>query len=99
MNVDISELNTIRKDLDSLQEDDALFIYENGREKYAVMPIDTYNKVCDLLDEFDEANPLNAKIDIIGDRQQLTYEEYERVKSLIMDAVEKAFKPKADKLN
>lgn len=99
MNIDISKLETIKNELDSLQENDAIFVSENGIEKYAVMPVETYNKVCDLLDALDQTNPLNAKIDVIGDRQQLTYEEYERVKSLIMEAVEKAFKPKADKLN
>ena len=99
MNIDVSKLETIKDELDTMQENDAIFVYEGGHEKYAILPIDTYNKVCDLLDALDEANPLNAKIDVIGDKQQLTYEEYERVKSLIMEAVEKAFKPKADKLN
>lgn len=99
MNIDVSKLETIKNELDAMQENDAIFVYEGGHEKYAILPIDAYNKVCDLLDALDDSNPLNAKIDIIGDRQQLTYEEYERVKSLIMEAVEKAFKPKADKLN
>lgn len=99
MGIDISKLENIRKQLDSLQDNDALFVNENGIEKYAILPVETYNKVCDLLDALDATNPLNARIDIIGDRQQLTYEEYERVKSLIMEAVEKAFKPRADKLN
>lgn len=99
MGIDISKLENIRKQLDSLQDNDALFVNENGIEKYAILPVETYNKVCDLLDALDATNPLNARIDVIGDRQQLTYEEYERVKSLIMEAVEKAFKPRADKLN
>ena len=89
MGIDISKLESIQEQLDSLQENDVLFVHENGVEKYAI----------DLLDALDATNPLNARIDVIGDKQQLTYEEYERVKSLIMEAVEKAFKPRADKLN
>ena len=72
---------------------------ENGEVKYAIMPIDTYDRAEDLfalMDSFDGNGP---KVKVIGSNEDLTYEEYERIKALIMEAVEKTFKPKAEKLN
>lgn len=99
MNIDINKLENIKQDLDELNQDDVLYIDENGQTKYAIMPIEKYDKAEDVLAMFDgfENGP---KVKVIGANQEdLTYEEYERIKTLIMDAVEKTFKPKAEKLN
>lgn len=98
MNINIDEIIEIKDRLDSLCEDDALFIDENGKTKYAIIPIESYDKVEDLLDAINGDSMSNVKV-VGGNGNDLTYEEYERIKSMIMDAVEKTFKPKAEKLN
>ena len=70
---------------------------ENGETKYAIISIDTYDKVEDLLRAMN--GDIGASVKVIGGDNDLSYEEYERIKSMIMDAVEKTFKPKAEKLN
>lgn len=99
MNIDIKKIDSIKADLDELKENDALFIDENGKTKYAIMPIETYDKAEDLLNMFETMNGEQAQVKIIGSNEDITYEEYERIKALIMEAVEKTFKPKAEKLN
>lgn len=96
--LDIKNLGNLREELENLEEDDTLYINTNGIARFAVVPIDRYDKAVDLLSVItdDEAMP---KVKIIGENSNLSYEEYERIKSLIMDAVEKTFKPKAEKLN
>lgn len=100
MNINIKDIEIIKDELSTLKENDALFINdENGKAKYAIMPIETYDRAEDLfalMDSFDENGP---KVKVIGSNEDLTYEEYERIKALIMEAVEKTFKPKAEKLN
>ena len=98
MNIDVNEIIEIKDRLDSLCEDDALFIDEDGKTKYAIIPIDSYDKVEDLLDAINGDSLSNVKV-VGGNSNDLTYEEYERIKSMIMDAVERTFKPKAEKLN
>lgn len=97
MNVDINTLNNIKEQIESLYEDDALFIEKDGIAKYAIIPIETYDKVEDLLSVINGGS--GAEVKVVGENAELSYEEYERIKAMIMDAVEKTFKPKADKLN
>ena len=97
MNIDINKLNNIKNELDSLIEDEALFIEKDGIAKYAIIPIETYDKVEDLIQVIN--GDAGQQVKVVGDNVELSYEEYERIKSMIMDAVERTFKPKAEKLN
>lgn len=99
MNIDINTLEMIRADLDDLGEDDALFIDENGKTKYAIMPIDKFDRAEELMALMDGMEGTAPKVKVIGSNEDLSYEEYERIKAIVMEAVEKTFKPKAEKLN
>lgn len=100
MNIDINKLGDIKVDLDQMKKDDTLFIEEDGKVKYAIMHIDRYDRADELLDIFDGSdNQDNPEVKVVGLNEELTYEEYEKIKAVIMDAVEKTFKPKAEKLN
>lgn len=100
MNIDINKLENIRQELSELKDNDVLYIDEDGKTKYAIMAIEAYDRADDILSLFDENKGLNANVKVIGaNNEDITYEEYERIKALIMEAVEKTFKPKAEKLN
>ena len=100
MNIDINRLENIKQDLAELKDRDVLYIDENGITKYAIMPIDAYDKADEILSLYEESKNMSANVKVIGaDNEDITYEEYERIKALIMEAVEKTFKPKAEKLN
>ena len=97
MNINIDKLLNIKDELDELNDNQALFIEEDDKVKYAIVPIETYDKLEELLAFDDLGN--NPNIKVIGPDVELSYEEYERVKDGIMDLVEKALRPKAEKLN
>lgn len=99
MNIDINKLNEIKADLDEMKENDALFIDENGKAKYAIMPIERFDKAEELLEMFDDMDRIKPQIKVIGSNEDITYEEYERIKASINEVIDKTFKPKAEKLN
>lgn len=99
MNIDIKKLDVIRAELDDLKENQVLYIDEDGKTKYAIMPVEAYDKAEGVLEMFDDFSGDAPKVKVIGPDTELTYEEYERIKSGIMEAVEKTFKPKPEKLN
>ena len=78
-----------------------LFISEKGNDKYVVMPIDLYETVEETLALYNEDNLVqNPQIKIINANNfELSYDEYETVKKQIMDAFDRTFKPKPEKLN
>lgn len=99
MNIDINKLGEIKVELDQMSENDALYIDEDGKTKYAIMPIKRFDRAEELLELFDGMNGQAPQIKVVGSNEELSYEEYEKIKALIMEAVEKTFKPKAEKLN
>ena len=99
MNIDIKTLENIKTDLDSLTQDDVLYIDENGKTKFAIMPIEKYDRAEELLAMVDGMESSGPKVKVIGSNEDLSYEEYERIKAVVMEAVERTFKPKAEKLN
>ncbi len=98
MNIDIERISQIEEELHSLGGNDILFIEENGEERYAVMPIELYEQLEDVLSML--SAPPKTSVRIAGpDEIDLTYDEYEMIKKQIMDAVERTFMPKPEKLN
>ncbi|MBQ6493079.1 MAG: hypothetical protein IJI92_04365 [Erysipelotrichaceae bacterium] len=98
-NIDIERIKDIKDELDSLRENDVLFVDENGKSRYVVMPIELYDAIEDVammaastvaMPQVRIANPEDI---------ELSYDEYERIKKQIMDAVEKTLMPKPEKLN
>ena len=98
MNVDIEQVKEIRDELDSLEEDEVMFIEEDHIAKYAVMPIEFYDAIEELAAVVNGTSNTSVRIAIPQDFD-LSYDEYERIKQQIMDAVEKTFMPKPEKLN
>ena len=98
MNIDIEKIAQIKDELKALGQNDVLFVEENGIQKYAVMPIDLYEQLEEVVAMLNA--PTQTSVKIAGpDEIDLTYDEYEMIKKQIMDAVERTFMPKPEKLN
>ncbi len=98
MNADIKELENIRDQLESLEEDDVLFIDEDGNTRYVIMPVSQYDLIEEMLDPNRDLTMPRVRI-INGNELELTYDEYEAVKKQLNEIIEKTFKPKPEKLN
>lgn len=100
MNIDINELKqNIRDELEKMSNKDALLIDENGKAKYAILPIERFDRVEEILQWLDVSDVNAPSIIVEGADENISYEEYERLKALIMEVVDKTLKPKAEKLN
>ena len=98
MNIDIEKIKEVKEELDALNQNDVLYIEEDGKTKYAVLPIELFDQVEDVLMMMN--TPFDTSVRIAApDEIDLTYDEYERIKRQIMEAVEKTFMPKPEKLN
>ena len=95
--VDINEIYGIKEKLHSLKDNEAVLIEEEGITKYAVIPIETYEFI-EELNNMTMPQP-NSKIVVAGDIQELSYEEYEKIKAAVLETLEMQLKPKAEKLN
>lgn len=98
MNIDIKELENIKDKLESLNEEDALFVDENGSTKYVILPINQFDSLEDIVKEGQGSFMPAVKI-INGEGFELSYDEYESVKKQLNEIFEKTFKPKPEKLN
>ena len=102
-NIKIEKLESIKKELESLNEDDVLFVDDNKETRYAIMPIAYYDKL-DVYRELQENDkPLyNAQVKIMGGNgliEELSFDDYEKIRSQLLEIFDKSFKPKSDKLN
>ena len=98
MNIDIEKIREVKEELDALNPNDILYIEEDGKAKYAVVPIELFDQLEDVLTMMN--TPFDTSVRIAApDEIDLTYDEYERIKKQIMEAVEKTFMPKPEKLN
>ncbi len=96
MDIDIKELENIKTELDSLDENEVVFIKEGQEDKYVIMPIGQYEFINEIL----SPNQNAPKVKVINASNiELTYDEYENVKREINEIIEKTFKPKPEKLN
>ena len=98
MNIDIERLKEIKDELDAMNESDVLFIDEDRKAKYVIMPVELYDTLEDLLNVLNAPAPASVRI-AAPEEIDLSYDEYERIKNQIMEAVEKTFMPKPEKLN
>ncbi|MBR3227801.1 MAG: hypothetical protein IKF68_04565 [Erysipelotrichaceae bacterium] len=98
MNVDIKKLESIRKELESLDEDDVLFIEDDGKADYVLMRTEYYDYIDEILKQAQGIMSPKVKV-ISAEDLELTYDEYEAVKKQLNDIIEQTFKPKPEKLN
>ena len=102
-NIKIERLENIKKELESLEEDDVLFVDDDNKTAYAIMPIAYFDKL-DVYRELQESDgPLcNAQVKIMranGVVDELSFDDYEKIRSQLLEIFDKSFKPKSDKLN
>lgn len=97
-NIDISKLSNISDELEDLKGSEVLFVDENAQSRYVIMPIELFDQLEDLIYMMKEPATLPV-IRFSGDDIELSYDEYERIKNQIMEAVEKTLMPKPEKLN
>lgn len=94
--IDISEVENIRDTLDQMQEDDIVYLMKGEDEQYAIMTVEYFR----LLEEVSLILTQGPKIDIQGNPDfELTYDQYERVKNIVLDLLEQTFMPKPENLN
>ena len=99
MNIDIEKVLEIKDELNSLKDEEVAFINENGKARYVIMPINMYDSIEDVMALL-EGSIAYPQVKIAGDNDiELSYEEYERIKKQIIDALEKTLMPKPEKLN
>ncbi|MBQ6560119.1 MAG: hypothetical protein IJL85_04745 [Erysipelotrichaceae bacterium] len=97
-NIDISKLSNIYDELLDLDGNDVLFVDEGSQSKYVIMPIEVFDQLEDLISVLKEPETIPV-VKFSGEDIELSYDEYERIKNQIMEAVEKTLMPKPEKLN
>ncbi|MBQ1477621.1 MAG: hypothetical protein IIZ33_05705 [Erysipelotrichaceae bacterium] len=98
MEIDIKELENIYPELDDLNDEEALYVTENGEDRFVILSAAHYEAIEGLARMIEEAqkNPVR----VVGNEDfDITYEEYEAVKEQIIEALEKTLMPKPEKLN
>ena len=99
MSIDINRISDIRDELEALGERDVLFVNEDGKARYVLMPVEMYDSL-EELNVLLDSPVMNPQVKIVGpDDFELSYDEYERIKNQIMEIVEKTLMPKPEKLN
>ncbi|MDO4198887.1 MAG: hypothetical protein Q4D13_07850 [Erysipelotrichaceae bacterium] len=95
--IDINEIINVSDKLKELGEDDAVLVAEDGVTKYAIIPIESYELI-EQLNALSKPSD-NSGVFLAGDVEELTYEEYERIKEAVLETLETSLKPKAEKMN
>lgn len=99
MSIDISRIDGIREELKALGERDVLYVNEDQKARYVIMPVELYDSLEELMTMFDSP-AMSAQFNLVGPEElELSYDEYERIKNQIMEIVEKTLMPKPEKLN
>lgn len=100
LNIDIKELKEIKEELDELHADDAIFVEENGDTKFVILPIEQFDELESYRDLLDGKVENGAAVKIVSNQKnELTYEEYEKIRKQLVDIFDKTFKPNPEKLN
>ena len=97
-NIDISKLSNIYDELEDLDVSDVLFVDEGTQSRYVILPIELFDQLADLISMLKEPESMPV-VKFSGEDIELSYDEYERIKNQIMEAVEKTLMPKPEKLN
>lgn len=102
-NIDIKEVEGIKKQLDMLGDEDVVYIDEDGQSKYALMNLNYYEKLDSYRQLKEKSGPLfNTQVKIFSGGSpldDLSYDEYEKIRNQLLEIFDKSFRPKNDKLN
>lgn len=101
MEIDLKNYPDLKEELDSLDEDEVLYVKEDGEEKYVLIPSRIFDEAENLYETINSQPQTVVKV-ISADgsvNPDLTYDEYERIKKQLIKTLDETFKPKPDKLN
>lgn len=99
MSIDINRIKDVMDELQSLKEDEVLYVSEDQKTKYVIMPIELYDSL-DEAKQLLDSSFMNPQVKVLNsDDFELSYDEYERVKNQLMEIIEKTLMPKPEKLN
>jgi len=99
MSIDINRIKDVMEELQSLKEDEVLYVSEDQKTKYVIMPIELYDSL-DEAKQLLDSSFMNPQVKVLNsDDFELSYDEYERVKNQLMEIIEKTLMPKPEKLN
>ena len=83
--------------------DPAVFIDEDGQSKYAVMNLNYFEKLDSYRQLSEKNGPVfNTQVKIFSGgspMEDLSYDEYEKIRNQLLEIFDKSFRPKNDKLN
>ena len=99
MSINIDRLSEIRTELEELEENEVLYISRDGADRFVILPIKAYEDLEDMMAMLNDTIAM-PQIQVSDPADlELTYDEYERIKEQIIDALEKTLMPKPEKLN
>ena len=93
MEIDVKKIKGLDEGFDVLDsnEDDAVYITEDGNVKYVMLTSEEYDSLVEKMP--------SASIRVLNPMGDITYDEYEEIKRQVLEALDKTFKPKPEKLN
>lgn len=102
--VKVEDLKVIDDELDTLSDGDALIVCDGKEEKYAIITMSDYLDYQELIKFEAQMHPfkngVTPEVHVLGDEDiEITYEEYESIKKQLLEALDKTFKSKLEKLN
>lgn len=100
LKIDINELKNIKDDLKSLDDDEVAFIEEENETKFVIMPAGQYDELESFRSFLDEGRVKTSNVKIITNAtNELTYDEYEKIKKQLIEVIDKTLKPNPEKFN
>ena len=97
MSINIDELANIKDLLSTLDDESVLYVEEDGENKYVIMTSSLYEGVAEVAEAL--KNGAATAIKVAMPSFDLCYEDYENIKRQVDEALDKAFRPKPEKLN
>ena len=97
MSINIDELANIKDLLSTLDDESVLYVEEDGENKYVIMTSSFYEGVAEVAEAL--KNGAATAIKVAMPSFDLSYEDYENIKRQVDEALDKAFRPKPEKLN
>lgn len=104
--INIKEVDYLNEILAQVKSHQPMIIQEGKEEKFAIITMEDYEEFMQLYHADLQRNPLKygkpKEIHIMTEPNEsfdMSEEEYEDIKRQLLDAIEKTFKPKTNKMN
>lgn len=99
--INIEQLKDIKNDLESLEDDEVIFVNREDETEYVVMTKSLYDSMGELAEIVTNLQSSQPVVKVVGPEEkiELSYDEYENVKKQMLDILDKTFKPNPEKLS